>query len=170
MKTYDNAPDEVQDKIEALMEAYHPKLIEAGVTIHALYARNGAGHAILCGGYPALAVVRVVGLKDRVKGMKDAEIVIDAERYEELSEGERDGLLDHELFHLETVSDPESGGIKKDDCGRPRLVLRKHDIQIGWFREISVRHGKNSPEQVQARALMEKDGQFFFPFIAQNPA
>lgn len=166
MKSYDIAPAEVGSKIQSLIEAYHPKLKEAGVTIHALFAQNSGGHAVTCGGYPALAVVRITSLKDRVKGMRDAEIVIDEENYDELNDAQRDGLLDHELHHLETVPD-DDGGFQRDKAGRPKLSMRKHDVQIGWFTEIAKRHGVNSPEQIQARKLFDHHGQYFFPFLKE---
>lgn len=169
MKTYEIASAEVTSKIKALIEAYHPKLEEAGVTIHALFARSSGGNAVTHGGYPALAVVRIVSLKDRVKGMRDAEIVIDEENFEELSDAQQDGLLDHELHHLETVPD-EDGGFERDKAGRPKLTMRKHDVQIGWFTEIAKRHGVNSPEQIQARKLFDKYGQSFFPFLEEKAA
>ena len=163
-KTYDNAPDEVIEQINDLLELYHPKLKEAGVTIHALMAHSTGGDAVSVGGYPALACVRIISLKDRVKGMKDVEIVIDAERFDELTEPQRLALLDHELHHLETVPD-EGGGCKRDDASRPKLVMRRHDVQFGWFKTIAERHGSNSPEQIQAKTLIDKHGQSFFPFL-----
>ena len=125
-KTYEDAPEAVYDKITAILQAYYPELIEAGVTVHALMATATAGHAVSHGGYAALAVIRVIPLKDRVKGMKDVEIVIDSERYDELPEPQKDGLLDHELHHIELVKDGEEV-IKRDDIGRPKINMRKHD-------------------------------------------
>lgn len=163
-KTYDNAPDEVIEKVNDLLELYHPKLKEAGVTIHILQAHSTGGDAVTVGGYAALACISITSLKNRVKGMKDVEIIIDAERYDELTEPQQIALLDHELHHLEIDPD-EGGGCKRDDASRPKLVMRRHDVQFGWFTVIAERHGANSPEQMQAKKLIDKYGQSFFPFI-----
>lgn len=164
-KTYQNAPDEVYAQIDELLNSHHTKLVEAGVTIHALFAHTSGGTAaITVGGYPALACVRIVNLKDRTKGMKDAEITIDAEKFDEMSEAEQVALLDHELHHLMTVAS-DKAPFKLDAVGRPELTMRKHDVQIGWFEVIAERHGSASPEVKQAKQIVEEYRQSFFAFL-----
>jgi hypothetical protein len=51
-----------------------------------------------------------------------------------------------------------------DALDRPKLAMRKHDHQFGWFDEVAQRHGEASPEVRQARVLMEKSGQLYFDF------
>lgn len=163
-KTYTDAPEAVYEKIAALLQAYYPEVVEAGVTVTALMATATAGNAVTHGGYAATAVIRAVSLKDRVKGMRDVEITIDSERYDEMTEAQKDGLLDHELYHIELENDTE-GELKRDDIGRPKVRMRKHDWQMGWFEKIAQRHGDNAPECIQAKQLLDKAGQYFFPFI-----
>lgn len=160
--TYEKAPAEITEQISRLIAEWHPKLAKAGVTVDALTALNDSGHAVKCAGYPALAVVRIISLKDRVKGMADAEIVIDSDAWETLEPAQQDALLDHELYHLEPIEDAD--GFKRDSLGRPKLSMRLHDVQVGWFREIATRHGANSPERIQAKKLFDKEQQTFFNF------
>ena len=164
-KTYEIAPKEVAERAEKLILKHYPDLDHSGVTIEFLYARNDRGSAVSHQGYPALAVVRVVGLKDRAKGSKDAEITIDALAYERMSPAQRDALLDHELNHLIVARD-KFNDFKFDDLHRPKLVMRKHDYQMGWFTCIAQRHGLNSPEVYQAKLLWDNDGQAYFPMLA----
>jgi hypothetical protein len=47
---------------------------------------------------------------------------------------------------------------------RPKLTLRRHDFQAGWFHEIAQRHGEASPEVRSAKQLMAGTGQLYFDF------
>lgn len=167
-KTYDQAPDEVHDRVKALLKRFYADtLAAAGLKIDLLMASTDTedGHAVTHGGYPALAVVRIVSSKDRAKAMGDAEIVIDRDAYEAMSAGQRDALLDHELYHLELVLD-RNGKVKRDDHRRPKLKMRKHDVQVGWFAEIARRHDTSSHEVRQATEIFEEHGQLFFGFAS----
>lgn len=169
MTIYDKAPDEVFILVNEVKAQYHPDLVEAGATIDVLFAFNDKGSPVTGGGYPAFAVIRNITLKNRVKGMADAEITIDGEVYKNMSDEQRRALVDHELYHLIVKRDKE-GNIQFDDADRPKFKMRKHDYQMGWFRAIAVRHGRNSPEVYQAGLLMQQDGNVFFPPAYETPA
>lgn len=168
-KTYDQAPDEVRERLIALIKRFHPDLEKVQVRIDLLMASTDSenGHAVTCGGYPAYAVVRVLGPKERTMERGDAEIVIDRDAYEAMNPATRDALLDHELYHLEVKRD-QGGQVKRDDHGRPVLKLRKHDFQVGWFHEIARRHGMASIEVTQATSLKEEQGQVYFEFAGDD--
>lgn len=152
MPRYEKAPADVMQVVERMTERYHPQLRDAGVTITCLMAfpltdENGdsKGPALKHQGYPAQAVVKIIGLKERTDGRADAEIVIDGDNWPLLSDEEKDALIDHELEHLELKTDKD-GLLVRDDLERPKLVCRKHDFQAGWFDSIVRRHGRASPE------------------------
>lgn len=139
------------------------------VTIAIIFAfappdANGepTGPAILLNGYPCDAVTRVVPYRWRVLGLEDAVIEIDAHYWDESEKGERLALLDHELTHIEPIF--KDGMIALDAASRPRLVMRKHDHQFGWFDEVAERHGINSGEVKQAKRFAEKHGQTYLDF------
>jgi hypothetical protein len=163
MKTYDQAPDEVRERVIALIKKYHPDLELVQLRVDLLMASTDTedAHAVTLGGYPCLAVVKIVGPKERAKGCGDAEIVIDRDAYEAMSGAKRDALLDHELYHLEITRD-KMGRPKKDDHQRPKLKMRKHDFQFGWFAEIARRHQENAIEVQQAQAFIAEQGELFF--------
>lgn len=163
-KTYDTAPPEVKTRAENLIERNHHDLWKVEARIDYLYATNDTGDAVSHRGYPALAVVRIVNLKDRTKGMGDAEITIDAAKYRWMTPEQQDALLDHELHHLIVLRD-DDGLAKIDDLGRPRFRMRKHDFDFGWFTEIAERHGMNSPEVTQAKLMWDNANQSLFPFL-----
>lgn len=177
MPNYSKCDQEVIDIMQEMMHRYHHELEECGVTIDLLFAYakvNAAGDkvgpAVTLHGYACAAKVRKIGLKDRAKGMADAEIIVDGDRWSDWSETQRQALLDHELTHLELATD-KTGAVKRDDLNRPVLKMRKHDFEFGWFDCIAERHGAASFEVQQATTLMQASGQLYFGFgRAPTPA
>lgn len=152
MPRYEKAGVEVGQIIERMVDRYHPQLRDAKVTIECLMAfpttdKNGdsSGPALKHQGYPVAASVKVIGLKERTAGRSDVEILIDGEQWDERSDAEKDALVDHELEHLELKNDKD-GALVRDDLDRPRLKIRKHDVQVGWFDAIVRRHGRAAIE------------------------
>ena len=146
MPIYDNGRDEQRDCVQRMIDKYHGDLRDAQVKVDVLRAwakldKNGdpVGPALTLHGYPCLAIVRVIPYKQRVKGSGDAEIVIDDERWDELSSEEQEALIDHELEHLVLRH-------KEDDLGRPKLKLRHHDYRLEGFDAIIRRHGQAALE------------------------
>jgi len=122
--------------------------------------------AITTRGIRALGVTKIISLKERSLDRGDAEVMLDGDWWKIATPEQQAALLDHELHHvsLKTVK----GQYQHDSIGRPKLKLRKHDVQIGWFAVIAERHGKNSVEQMQAEFIMDNLGQYFWPALAPN--
>lgn len=172
MKTYSQAPD-VTDAIESVRAEHHEDLELVTVTGLFAFDTESSLPVLKHQGYAAGAVVRITPLKDRALGMADATIVVDRAGWLTLSQRQRAALIDHELTHL-TVKTEEEEGVKDpvivfDAVGRPKLLMRKHDHQFGWFDEVAQRHGEASPEVRQARVLMESSGQLYFDFEPRMP-
>lgn len=164
MKTYSRAPD-VEPTITNMAYDHHMEL--AGVRVGALFVfdEEATHESVLKHqGYPAQAMIKITSLRDRTLGIADAVIVVDRANWLTLSQPQRDALIDHELTHLVRVLDKESGRPKFDALGRPKLRLRQHDHQLGWFAEVAQRHGEASPEVRQAEALIHATGQLYFNF------
>lgn len=171
MPTYERADKSVERLADELLKKYetHAPLVNAGVKIDLIFARgsrdeegNQTGDAITHQGRRALGLAKINNLKDRVMGRGDAEIQLDGDYWPTITDDQQAALLDHELHHLSLKSD-KHGNVKFDDHGRPMLKMRKHDVEFGWFSVIAQRHGKASIEQRQAAALMEMNGQFYWP-------
>lgn len=167
MPIYQLAPKEVAQRAGRMIEAHHPDIENAKVQIDYLYAyaKDPEEPGLKLHGYPALAICKITSLKDRVKGMGDCEISIDAKRYSEMSDAQKDALLDHELEHIQIKRD-EDGLFKTDDIGRPALKMKLHDFDFGWFSSIAQRHGNNSIEVQQAHSIFDSAGQYLFPSLA----
>jgi len=163
MSTYTKAPKEVTDLVDQTMKQCHGPKHEAGVRVKVLMAHPNVdqndeptGPAILAGGYKALAKIKILSLPNRVAYGFDAEMQLDSDHWDESSDEERVAVLDHELTHLELAVD-DKGGVKRDDAGRPKLRMRKHDYAFGWFSTVAHRHGESSLEVRQARALLDSE-------------
>lgn len=173
MSTYSKCPPEVRELAEKVLEqfpSYQP-LLEAKVKIDFLFAYaevgddgESKGHALTKYGVRCLGITRKIGLKDRVAGRGDAEILLDGDWWKDETDARRKALLDHEMYHLEVRTD-QDGVVLRDDLKRPKLKLRKHDVDVGWFAEVAGRQGSSSIEIEQAKWVMDSYGQLFWPAI-----
>jgi hypothetical protein len=159
MSHFRKGNDHECELLSEVLEKHHPELRAAELIVDVLVAfatKNEQGEprgpALSHGGYPAIATVRINSLKQRVLGGGDALVTLDGDRWGDFSPLQQRAILDHELTHLELV-EGEEGGVEGDDIGRPRLRLRKHDHQFGWFDAVVRRHGANSVEWSQFKAF-----------------
>ena len=152
--TFQKADAGVTDLLAAVMSASHPRLAEAGVAVGCIMALNPDGDAVKSGGYPALAKIKPVALKDRLTKGYDAELLIDEAKWNGLRDEHRAALLDHELSHVDTVDvppddltalrveDPQAPAWRLDDLGRPKLRSVPGDwCSSDGFKGCVARHG-----------------------------
>lgn len=181
---YWKADGDILSKVQLAMEQWHHDLAIAKVKVGVIMAANPKdGPAVSHGGYPALASIKVVPLKDRITKGYDAEMLVDASFWKTTTEATRMALLDHELSHIELKKPKEKKNNKKkkpepsadsdgddddiiagqsflvDDIGRPLLKMRRGDWNIGdGFANVVRRHGVNAIERVnikQAESIIE---------------
>ena len=162
--TYEPVPDEVRESVYRVMRECHTELTNAEVTVHGLFARDYDKEtdepiqAVKRAGYPAVAKISVTSLADRARGIADAKLVIDAFSWERRGEAQRLALIDHELEHLVLRVDDETGEVKRDDLGRPKLGTRRHDFELGFFAAVVERRGRAAIEASEAVAFVETHG------------
>ena len=165
MPSFDITTPEINQTVQSLIETNHPELVEANVTVDTIFAFDDkGGFPVKTNGYPSSANIKINNLKSRIKGAADAEITIDRDAFNSMNEGQQRALLDRELYRLIVKRDKE-GNVKVDDADRACLKIKKFDYMLGWFKEIAVRHGADSPEVFQANILWQKDGRTFFPKV-----
>lgn len=168
MKTYSAASTDLWDTIQRMRDQFHPDL--KGVTVGALlvFDDENGDQILKLHGYYCAAVVSITPLKQRALNVADAIIVVDRSCWLTYSAARRDALIDHELQHLVQVvkeaTETDSGGPVYDALGRPKLTMRKHDHELGWFDEVARRHGDDSMEVKQARELLATTQQLYFDF------
>lgn len=166
--SYQRADKALHEQALALMAEHHKDLDLAKVSVDIIFAyagENGAGEklgpALKHGGYEAIGIAKIVPLLQRVMGRSDTQILLDGDRWPDLDPEQQAAVLDHELQHIAVSKDVE-GGLITDTHGRPKLKLRLHDYQFGFFTEIAKRHKGASIEVIQAAQLYAQNGQYYF--------
>lgn len=168
MSTFQKCDSSVTDLAQGVMKRYEcfAPLIDRKVRIDFMFAFGQrdettgdlVSDALKKNGVKALGITRKIPLKDRAKGLGDAEVCLDGDWWPEHDTEEQQALIDHELYHIAVTP-------KNDDLGRPILKLRKHDFEMGWFAAVAERHGAFSQERQQAGIIMQTVGQLFWPEI-----
>lgn len=167
MPHYDKPPKDAPSMVKELIKTVHTELAEAEVKVAVLSVLPSGSSdkkqtpAIKHQGYPAIALIKINSVRDRAEGKADATILVDAKKWEEMTETQRRAVIDHELTHLQVVRD-DQGHVESDDQGRPKLKMRLHDWQIGGFAEVANRNKAAAPEVMQAKAFNEEFMQTFF--------
>jgi hypothetical protein len=168
---FERAPAAVAKAVARLVKKFHPEIEAAKLTFDICFCRaetdsNGdpTGPAIMHHGHAAAGLARITSLKERAMGRADAEISLDADQWGDWTAEQRDALLDHEINHFIPKKDA-LGAFLYDDLGRPKLTMRQHDYEFGWFTVIAERHGIASLEVQQATQMAKAHGQVLFPFM-----
>lgn len=169
MKVYSAASVDLETAIQSMVREYHPELKDVRIVGLFQFDDETSEHTLSHNGYPAAAVVRITTLKERALGMPDAVIVVDRAEWQSITHMQHIALIDHELTHLTRATDPDTQQPLWDALGRPRLRIRRHDHQLGWFDEVAARHGENSAEMRQARDLVQSTHQLYFEFGPPAP-
>jgi hypothetical protein len=170
MKTYSNASSDLTDCIARMLDDFHPDLSDTEVSALFVFDDEDSLPCLKHQGYSAAAVVRITPVRERALGVADAVIVVDRATWQTLSAVQKDALIDHELEHLDRVVDAETGKPKYDALDRPKLRMRRHDHQIGFFTEVVSRHGEAAMEVQSVRHLMEAASQLRFDFAPMQAA
>lgn len=180
----DEAAAIIRDLIETDHDHHHLK--QCGAIVGALFHVHNT--PLKAGGRTCAAYVKKTSYQNRVLGHPDAVIVIDFSDWDSDSntDEQKRALIDHELYHLmpkiegwDYVRDAngerirvggefvrKSARYEYDDAHRPKLDMRKHDIEVGWFARMLEKHGPRSAEARQASVIVESYGQLCFGFAA----
>lgn len=171
MKRYSRASDDVFRHIEQVRaDWYSPYLDDVSIDALFVFDDESTLPVLKHGGYPAQALCRITSVRQRVLGIADVVITIDRANWLNLHAEERAALIDHELCHVERVVNKKGGGFQIDGADRPKLKIRPHDRQYGWFDEVAQRHGDASPEVRQAKQLIASAGQLYLDFSGRKVA
>lgn len=154
MSWYSIANEEINLTIQEVMKKNHGDLHAEGVTITAMIARSEEGPAIKVRGCEAAGCIRITKLMERTLGLGDAVMILDGERLDAWSSKRLQAVIDHELRHLVLAKNKKTGQIQRDDEGRPKLRIRPHDFEFGWFARTAELYGEESYEVSQAREIV----------------
>ena len=154
MSWFSIANEEINLTIQKVMKENHGDLHAEGVTITAMIARSEEGPAIKVRGCEAAGCIRITKLMERTLGLGDAVMILDGERLDAWSSKRLQAVIDHELRHLMLAKNKKTGQIQRDDEGRPKLRIRPHDFEFGWFARTAELYGEESYEVSQAREIV----------------
>ena len=154
MSWYAIANEEINLTIQKVMKENHQELFNEGVTITALIARSENGPAIKVRGCEAAGCIRITKLAERTLGLGDAVMILDGERLDAWSSKRLQAVIDHELRHLVVARSKKTGEVQRDDQDRPKLKIRPHDFEFGWFARTAELYGEDSYEVSQAREIV----------------
>lgn len=156
--TYTEADETVVNLMQTVMIGHHKGLHDAKVSVGVLMAHaprddndNRIPPAIKLRGFACEAKIRITNLEQRAAGLPDAIMVIDGDEWPTWDDNHQEALLDHELTHLELVM--FDGAVRRDDCGRPKLRMRRHDYEVAGFYEVAARHKDDAGEVKQVKSL-----------------
>lgn len=154
MSWYAIANEEINLTIQKVMKENHGELFNEGVTITALIARSEEGPAIKVRGCEAAGCIRITKLAERTLGLGDAVMILDGERLDAWTSKRLQAVIDHELRHLVLAKSKKTGQVQRDDQDRPKLKIRQHDFEFGWFARTAELYGEDSYEVSQAREIV----------------
>lgn len=166
MSTFRLPAPEHLDVLAEVMASIHPDLARNDVTVglivaHAKCDKDGepTGPALKLHGVACFATIRVTKLCERIKGLEDVQVRVDGDVWMTHTPEMRRAILDHELEHLIILADEKTGIVETDDANRPKLKLRGHDWDGGFFYSCVERHGADAIESIQygnlRRAMMK---------------
>lgn len=150
MATYRNVEqsleaNEAQQLVQTLLKTTFKELRAAGVTVSVLAAYapqdkygRPKGPALKHRGRPAAATIEINSARDRTDGKADCTLTIDGDKWDSYPDRRKEALIHHELTHL-VVDDG-----KEDAAGRPKLLMRQHDIEIGIFKDTINAYGTDA--------------------------
>jgi Putative phage metallopeptidase len=147
--------EEIITLLAHAMKQWHKPLHDAGVRIGVLWATSDDDKpALQKGRHPVLGMIKVESIKNRVKWQHDAELLVDESKFHDLDDPERLAFCDHELSHLDLVTEPNSTRVKKDAIGRPKLRTVRGNWDGGdGFLDVVRRHGEAALEYLNARRV-----------------
>lgn len=155
---FERNPEILTSALELAMTKYHPAIHAAGVKLVAIMARSFDANeepvpAIKLAGNPCLAKIKSYNLKQRHLTGYDGEVMVDGDLWDDLEEGQRIALFDHELTHLQIIIGMD-GRMKLDDLGRPKLKTIPDDYYINGFFCVIERHGEMANEARNIERVM----------------
>lgn len=149
------ARSDLYDRLDRLVDAHHPELRRAGCRIALAW---NTGWRPDRDGKIVLGRCRRCTDLERELAPYDFVIVLlqDFWESEDVTDAQRDALLDHELCHAD-VAYSDDGEPRLDERDRPVFRTRKHDVEEFWA--IADRHGIWKRDlEVLAEALLRTRG------------
>ncbi len=166
---YSLADKDTEALCQEIVIKFHTDLDSTGATFNIIFALRDTEDesekpVLSAKGHRVFGLSKIHGLKERILGLADAEILLDGDAWPRMSKQVKSAVLDHQLQYFEVKRDKD-GEFVYDDLQRPVIKLRQTDRSFGWFDAVAERHQEHSMEVIQMRRLFSESGQIYLPFV-----
>jgi hypothetical protein len=165
-----NKMEEAFEDVRAL-DCHRERLHDVNIAVLSAHASRDEddeprGEALASRGRPILGMIRIMSTEDRAAGNADVRVILNGDRWGQISAPMQRGVIDDCLTQIMVLQD--DSGIKRDDLGRPKLRRRPWDFEHCGFHEVAERHGASSVEVHNFKVLFDKHGQIYLPHFAPD--
>jgi hypothetical protein len=170
---YEDPSNKMEEAFEDVrnLDCHRERLSDVHIAVLAAYASKDEddeprGEALASRGRPILGMIRIMSTEDRAAGNADVRVVLNGDRWGQLSAPMQRGVIDDCLTQILVLK--EDNTTKRDDLGRPKLKRRPWDFEHCGFHEVADRHGAHSVEVHNFKVLFDKHGQTYLPHFAPD--
>lgn len=174
MATYEDPNNKMEEAVEDVraLDCHRDRLKDVSIAVMSAHASRDEddepkGEALSARGRPILGMIRIMSTEDRAAGNADVRVILNGDRWGQLSAAMQRGVVDDCLTQIEVVKE-EGGVTKRDEHGRPKLRRRAWDYELCGFHDVAQRHGASSVEVHNFRVLFDQYGQTYLPHFAPD--
>jgi hypothetical protein len=173
MPNYEDPSNKMEEAFENVraLDCHRDRLKDVSIAVLSARASRDEddeprGEALASRGRPILGMIRIMSTEDRAAGNADVRVVLNGDRWGQISGPMQMGVIDDCLTQIMVLK--EDDVIKRDDLGRPKLRRRPWDFEHCGFHEVAERHGSHSVEVHNFKVLFDKHGQIYLPHFAPD--
>ncbi len=174
MPTYEDPSNKMEEAFENVrnLDPHRERLKDVTIAVFSAHASRDEksdeprGEALSCRGRPILGKIRISTVEDRAEKMADVRVLLNGDRWGQLSAAMQRSVIDNCLTQIEVQQ--KDGAPKLDDLGRPKLQQRPWDFELCGYNEVAERHGSHSVEVHNFRVLFDETGQTYLPHFAPD--
>lgn len=173
MPTFEDPNNKMEEAFETVrnLDAHKERLKDVTIAVFSAHASRDEddeprGEALSQRGRPILGKIRISTIEDRAEKMADVRVLLNGDRWGQLSAAMQRAVIDNCLTQIEVQQ--KDGAPKRDDLGRPKLQVRQWDFELYGFNDVAARHGEHSIEVHNFKVLFDEHGQTYLPHFAPD--
>jgi hypothetical protein len=173
MPTFEDPSNKMEEAFDDVrnLDCHRERLQDVNIAVLSAHASRDEddeprGEALSCRGRPILGKIRISSIEDRAEGMADVRVLLNGDRWGQLSAPMQRSVIDECLTSIEVQR--KDGAPKRDDLGRPKLQQRQWDFELYGYHDVAARNGAHSVEVHNFRVLFDEHGQTYLPHFAPD--
>lgn len=165
--TYETADQKIFALVEKVRDEKFEQLAAEGLTIHVTWADRmfkdengdeGPIEAIYESGHAVMAAIKKTSLRERAKGISDAELTLCRYSWGKLIPAKQEALIHQQLSRIELLRDKDAQ-VKRDDLDRPKVKILPYDFIVKGMLKSHEEYQEASIETLTVRLFIERTGQ-----------